>query len=182
MIITIAGMPGSGKTTVAKIIAEKLDLKRYSIGDLQDKIAQDKGITIYELIELEGKDDTIDRKLDAHQEKLGQSEDNFVMDGRLSWHFIPHSKKVFLTVDTPEAARRIFEAKKNESGRDDEPEYDSIEEVVQLITKRNQDDENRYKTFYGVDTSNHLNYNLVVDTTKIPAKQVAQKILDFVQE
>jgi len=182
MIITIAGMPGSGKTTVAKIISEKLNLKQYSMGDLQGKIARDKGITIHELSELEGKDDTIDRELDAYQEKLGQTEDSFVMDGRLSWHFIPHSKKFFLTVETQEAARRIFEAKKNEPGRDDEPEYGSIEEVAQLITKRNQDDESRYKAFYGVDTSDPANYDLVIDTTKIPAEQVADKILDFVRK
>ncbi len=39
MIITIAGMPGSGKTTVAKILADKLNLKRYSMGDLRGKMA-----------------------------------------------------------------------------------------------------------------------------------------------
>jgi len=37
MIITIAGEGGSGKSTVARILAKKLDYKHYSTGDLRGR-------------------------------------------------------------------------------------------------------------------------------------------------
>ena len=39
MIITITGLPGSGKTSVAKHLAKHLHIKHYSMGDLFRKIA-----------------------------------------------------------------------------------------------------------------------------------------------
>jgi len=49
MIITIGGEPGSGKSTVANIVAQKLGYKHYSTGDLRGEIAMRHGLTIDEL-------------------------------------------------------------------------------------------------------------------------------------
>ena len=38
MIITISGLPGSGKSTIGKMLAKKLGYKFYSMGDLRGKI------------------------------------------------------------------------------------------------------------------------------------------------
>ena len=64
MIITISGKAGSGKSTVAKEIARKLELKHYSIGDLMRQMAKEKNISLSELGELAEKDDSIDKELD----------------------------------------------------------------------------------------------------------------------
>lgn len=50
----------------------------------------------------------IDREVDKRQAQLGQVDDNFIIDGRLAFYFIPHSFRVRLVVDSQEAARRIF--------------------------------------------------------------------------
>jgi cytidylate kinase len=42
MIITIAGTVGSGKSTVGRIIAKRLGLKHYSIGDLMREMAEQR--------------------------------------------------------------------------------------------------------------------------------------------
>ncbi|HII15831.1 MAG TPA: AAA family ATPase, partial [Nanoarchaeota archaeon] len=39
MQITIGGVPGAGKSTVAKLIAEKLGYKSYSMGAIRREIA-----------------------------------------------------------------------------------------------------------------------------------------------
>ena len=108
MIITISGMPGSGKSTIAKILAQKLGYKHYSIGDLRGKMALDRHLTIDELNELGKREGWTDREPDEYQKKLGHEEDNFVIDSRLGFYFIPHSFKLFLTVDPEVAAERIF--------------------------------------------------------------------------
>ena len=51
-MITISGMLGSGKSTVAKILAQKLDYGYYSTGNAQREIAQKRGLTTLELNQL----------------------------------------------------------------------------------------------------------------------------------
>ncbi len=167
---------------MAKTIAQKLNLKRYSLGDLQRQVAEERGITIHELSELEIKDDTIDRDLDDYQKTLGEKEDNFVIDGRLSWHFIPNSIKIFLEVSDEEAARRIFEACKEDPARETDMKSDSIELTKKLMIKRSSDDNTRYQQMYGIVYDDPKNFDLVIDTTHIPAERVVEKIIDYINE
>src|SRR3989338_11043792 len=132
MIITLSGMPGSGKTTVAKRIAKKLKLKHYSTGDLRGKIALKHRMTIDELNKLGEKEDWTDKEVDYYQKKLGKTSDNFIIDGRLGFYFIPNSIKIFLKVDLKEGAKRILKAGK----RPDERKYKNVNESLKEIKKR----------------------------------------------
>ena len=88
MIVTISGKAGSGKSTVAKLLSEKLKLRHYSIGDLMRAMASDKGIGLMELNKLAEKDNSIDLELDKMLKELGKTKDNFVVDGRLAAFFM----------------------------------------------------------------------------------------------
>ena len=48
MIITISGTPGSGKSTVAKIIVETLNAERIYVGGIRRELAREKGMTLQE--------------------------------------------------------------------------------------------------------------------------------------
>ena len=166
MIISISGYPGSGKTSVGKILAQKLGLSFYSMGALRGKMARERGMTIDELNALGENEAFTDKEVDDYQKELGKKEDRFVIEGRLSWHFIPNSFKVFLTCDPSEAARRIFEARKRmEEGRDDEPKYENVTQAEDEIRKRMESDDRRYQKYYGVDYKDPANYDAVQDTT-----------------
>ncbi|MBU1035023.1 cytidylate kinase family protein [Patescibacteria group bacterium] len=184
MIITISGVPGSGKTTVAKILAERLGMKFYSMGDLRGKMATERGLTIDELNKLGETEAFTDNDVDTYQTKLGQTEDNFVIEGRLSWHFIPHSFKIFLECDEKEAARRIFLSKGHSSAdRKDEPLYATIEEAAEVIRQRITSDNLRYNKYYGVRYQDKKNYDLIIDTTNLKgAKATAETILEKMEE
>lgn len=175
MIITINGDMGSGKSSVARILAKKLNLKHYSMGDLQGKIAVEKGLDINELSKLEEEDDKIDRMIEERQTRLGEEEDDFVIDSRLGWHCMPDSIKVFLTVNEDEGARRVMQDK-----RADE-KYGSIEEAKESIARRKESEIRRYMRYYGVNHFNLANYDLIIDTTKINQDKVAGKIMKFVK-
>ena len=41
MMITVGGKPGSGKSTVTKILAEMLAYERIAIGDMKRKLAEE---------------------------------------------------------------------------------------------------------------------------------------------
>ena len=63
------------------------------------EIAAKRGITLLELSKLAETDRSIDKELDNYQIQLGKDEDNFIIDARLGWHFIPDSIKIFLDVN-----------------------------------------------------------------------------------
>lgn len=176
MIITISGKPGSGKSTVAKLIAQKLNLKHYSMGDLQREIAKEKGITINELGKLEEQSDEIDKQVEKKQTYLGKSEDNFVIDSRLGYHCIPNSIKIFLDVDEEEAAKRIFKDKRAEEN------FKDVESLKKHLIRRAKSEKKRYKEYYDIDFNNLKNYDLVVDTTNLDIKGVIDKILNFINK
>lgn len=179
MIITISGMPGSGKSSVAKLLAKKIGYKRFSSGDFQRDLAKERGLTIKELGDLEAKDPAIDMLVDKRQEEFGKKQDNFVMDTWLGAKFIPHSKKIFLSADENTRAKRIFNDKTNKQRMDSE-KLESFEETKSNMIKRDKVNVKRWKRYYDFDYTDKKNYDLVIDTTNITIEQVVQKILDFV--
>lgn len=171
MIITISGLPGSGKSTIGKMLAQKLGYKFYSMGDLRGKMAMDRGLTIDELNALGEKEDWTDRQADEYQEKLGKAEDNFIVDGRISFHFIPHSFKVFLDVDLKEAAKRVFA-----NQRPDEAQAKNVEELASRMRARADQDDLRYKKYYGITFRDKKAFDLVIDTTDLTPAEILDRI------
>ena len=121
MIITIAGLSGSGKSTVAGLVAEKLGYRLYSIGEIRRRMALERGMTLDELNRLGEKHDFTDREVDEYQQRLGKEEDNIVIEGRTGAFFVPHSFKAFLKAGIRERAERIFN---DEKKRDAEQHMD----------------------------------------------------------
>ena len=175
MIITISGKPGSGKSTIAKTIAKEMGLKHYSMGGLQREIAKEKGITIVELGKLEEQDDEIDKEIEKKQENLGKNEDDFIIDSRLGYHFIPNSIKIFLDVDEEEAAKRIMSDKR------DEENFKDLESAKKTIRERIDSEVKRFKEYYDIDFGKKEYYDLFIDTTRIDSEKVAEKILNFIK-
>ncbi|MFA6161346.1 MAG: cytidylate kinase family protein [Patescibacteria group bacterium] len=171
MIVTISGVPGSGKTSVGKKIAEKLGFPFYSVGGLRGKMALERGMTLDELNTLGETDKSTDSIVDDYQKELGAKEDNFVIEGRLSWYFIPHSFKIFLDCNIDEATRRIMSSKDD---RPDEHLPAKIDAVKRLTEERMASDMRRYKKYYGLNYTDKSHYDLFIDTT--PLKSVDESV------
>lgn len=177
MIITIAGLPGSGKTTVAKLIAEELGYDRYSIGDLQGELAQKQGLTITERMKLAENNSSIHREVDEKLEEMGKMQDNFVVDTWIGFHFIPESVKVYITVDLDVAGERTF---KDQINRPDEKKYESAEDATEAIQERIQVTDEGFQRLYGVSFLDESHYDFKIDSTDMTPSEVAEKIIDFV--
>jgi len=180
MIITLAGRLGSGKSTVGNKIAEIYHLKKYSTGDFMREMAKERGVSLLELSKMAETDKSIDKELDDRQVKFGQVQDNFIIDARLGWYFIPQSIKIFLDVSYEEAARRIYTDKV--SDRSAESGNDSIEQTLHNIKTRETSERKRYKEYYGLDYMDLKNYDLVVDTTGITLEEVIRRIKAYVDK
>ena len=176
MKITISGKAGSGKSTVAKLLSERLKIKHYSIGDLMRAMAKDKGMTLLELNKSAEKDKSIDFELDNKLKELGKTKNNFVVDGRLTAFFIPDAEvKVFLDTNDKVRAERILK-----DNRDHEKSKD-ISEMIGKISKREESEKKRYKQYYGIDYSDRKPYNLAIDTTNVTPDEVVEMIIGFIE-
>lgn len=178
MIIAICGEPGSGQSSVGKELAKRLGYRFYSIGDMRGKMARERGMTIEELNRLGEREDFTDKEVDDFQEKLGKKEDNFVVVGRTSAHFIPHSFKVLLKAELGVRAQRVFQDSVN---REDES-YSSAGEAGKAITERMESDKRRYRKHYGINPFDEKLYDIVVDTTRIGINEVVDRIMDKMRE
>src|SRR3989344_1039011 len=176
MRITISGKAGSGKSTVAKLLSEKLKLRHYSIGDLMRAMANEKKISLLELNMLAESDKSIDLELDEKLKELGKAKDDFVVDGRLTAFFIPDADvRVFLETDDKVRAERILKDKREHEKSND------VGWMVEKIRKREESEKKRYRQYYGVDYSDKKLYNMVIDTTKMMPDKVVEKIVEFVE-
>ncbi|RJQ15544.1 hypothetical protein C4573_05285 [Candidatus Woesearchaeota archaeon] len=171
MIITITGLPGSGKSTIGKMLAQKLGYTFISMGDLRGKLAVSKGLTIEQLNALGEKEDWTDKLIDEEFKQLA-TQDNLVIDSRVAFHFIPDSFKVFLTVAMEEGAKRILHQK-----RDDES-YSHLQETILALEKRINSDALRYKKYYGFDFRDEKHYDIILDTTITKEEETLNKIMN----
>ena len=176
MIITISGTPGSGKSAVAKLVAKKLGFKHYSNGDFMREMAEERKISLLELSKQAEKDQSIDEEVDQRQISLGRNENNFVIDARLGFHFIPNSIKFYLDADFEERAKRILaDTIRNEHNI-------NLETTKEHMKTREASEQKRYKEYYHLDPSDQSNYDYSIDTTNLSPEQVADKIIELVKK
>jgi len=172
-IITISGSVGSGKSTVAKMLAQTLGWQYYSTGMAQRQIAEEMGLTTIELNALSLKDPSIDQRVDAIFQNPPWGDNDCVVDSRLAFHFIPKSFKICLTVRDEVAGERIF----NDTQRSGENKYDNVQHATAAAIERHQLELDRFKKSYDLDIDNKDNFDLMIDTTHLTPEQTCQAIL-----
>lgn len=176
-IITIAGRPGSGKSTTAKLVAERLSFQHFSSGDLFRKIAKEQNVDLMQANLSAEQNSSIDVAVDGRLREINDTEDNIVIDSRTAWHWMPASFKVFLDLDMKIAAERIL-ADMDEARRASENITADPAAYASVLQDRLDSENRRYKALYGIDPYNLENYDLVVDTAANNVEQVVQKVLE----
>lgn len=181
-IITISGTPGSGKSTVAQKLAEKLNAERIYVGAIRRELAREKGMTLEQLNEYgqthPETDVDIDQKI-AIQARETAKKGPVIVEGRTQFHFIPESFKIFIKVTPEEGARRIWKQIQDaeQKKQRNEGTSESLLEMTADIKKRVESDKKRYKKYYNLDHTDEAHYDLVVDTTRIKPDQALAQIL-----
>ena len=181
MIITITGEPGSGKSTVGKKLAEKLGYERHYIGQICRDAAKDKGMTLAEYNEYGETHPETDLEVDDYQKKLGKEKNNFIIEGRTSWFLIPHSIKLYITVDPLVGAQRVYEELKKENSRNEDKNIDTVEELVKSQQRRMKSDNERYLKYYNKECFNKDNFDFVIDTSNFTPDEVFEKVWEYIE-
>lgn len=172
-IITITGEIGSGVTTVTHKLADALEYRRFSAGGLFRNLASQYGMSVDQLNDYAKKHPIIDREIDALIQRLGEGSE-LVLDARLGFYWIHASFRVYLTVDSDIAAKRIYDDI-HQCGRTEESPA-SIVETITSIQKQAESTQGRYFRDYGIDISNTKPFDLIVDTNGKTPREVVNLI------
>jgi len=166
MKITISGPPGSGTTTVARLLAEKLGFKLISAGEIFRKLAAEKGMTLEEFSKYAESNPDIDFYIDKLQKEMAEKEDNVVVEGRLSGWMIKNAFKVWIYASPEVRYRRIAQREGKDLAR------------VKNETKRREElEKRRYKKFYSIDLDDISIYHLAVNSEHFKPEEIVGIIL-----
>jgi predicted cytidylate kinase len=169
VLITISGLPGSGKTTVARLVAEALQLEHVYAGDIFRRQAEAAGLSLEEYQRRAETDHSIDRALDAQMRDRARA-GHAVLEGRLAAFMADEAGvpalRVFLDASEAVRADRIV-------GREggDAP-------ARRLETQaREASDARRYREIYGFDYHDPGRYDLVLLTDGRDPADLAAEIV-----
>jgi CMP/dCMP kinase len=182
MIISLSGAPGSGKSTIAQLLSDKLGWQRYYIGRIWREMASKHGVDVKEYSKLNESSPNKDREVDEYQRELGKNEDNFIIEGRTSWYFIPQSFKIYLYVEPEEGAKRIFGSLQKKNNRNEGENLATWQDVLASNKERMASDNGRYLKYYGIDVNDKKNFDFYLDTTNLTPEQVFSEVLKWVEE
>ena len=155
-VITIGGLHGTGKSSVADIISKLFNLRRISAGGIFRQLAEERGLTLEEFSRVAEEDETIDRELDGRL-KEEAAKGNVMLDGQLAAVMAgEHADiRILLTASLRTRVKRI-------AARDDV----SYEDALHETETREMIERARYKEFYGYDVADLSIYDLVINTEK----------------
>jgi len=172
IVITVSGPPGSGKTTHAKKIAEKFNLRYFSTGKYFRQMALKLGISLEKFHSKAEVNSKFDFKADnktIEEAKKG----NVVIDGHLTgWMAKDYADiKIYLTAPLKTRAKRIAK-------RDGK----SIEDALEEIRIREESNKRRYLKYYGINLDDLSIYDIVINTEKWKEEEVSQilgKLIEY---
>ncbi len=176
-IITLGGLPGSGKSTVKRLLAEKLGYNMLSTGDFVREMAADRNMSLEEFNELVRHDKTIDELIDSRLTEIETHGDKYIIDSHLAYHFVPSAFSVFLTISEETSARRIFNDAHSETRKKSGDVMDTFEEALERTQKRIHNHLERYEKHYGINPYIPSQYAFVIDTEHMSAEAVTDAIL-----
>ena len=169
--ISLAGDLGSGKSTVAKILIDRLGAEKYATGEAMRKFADELGMTVGEFNTYMETHPEYDKLIDRGLMDLSDDDRFLIIDSRMAWHFTKGTFKIYLSSDIETSSVRIMSA--NRQGEHDK----TLEETMKNTRARRLSEQKRYSELYGVDIKDLTNYTLVVDTTVATPSEIADVII-----
>jgi len=167
--ITISGTPGSGKTTVARLLEKKLGLKHIYLGMIFRELADKCKMSLEEFGKYCEEHCEIDKELDNRQLEI-LKKGNVILEGRLAGWLAYRNKipafKVLIDADLETRAKRIINR-----------EEGLIEKRKKEIRKREKCEAKRYKEYYGINLKDKSIYDAVIDSAHKTPEEIVELIV-----
>lgn len=153
MIVTVGGQAASGKSTLAKALAQRLGFRHLSAGQTMREMARERGAPLIEFSKYAERHPEVDREIDDRQKKAAKGD--CVVDGRLSKYFLDPDLSIWLIAPADVRARRVL-------GRGEK--YPTLGKARTELDVRDASERKRYLKFYKIDLGDLSVYDLVINT------------------
>lgn len=170
MLITLSGLPGSGTSTVARMVASELGLDHLDGGTVFRALAAEQGLTLAAFAELAEGDDEIDRRLDDRLTERARAGD-VLLESRLAGWLVTRASldalRVWIECDEHRRAERV-------GARDGHAAADALAHN----RVREASERARYRSYYGIDLTDLGVYDLVLDSAERTPAALATEIAE----
>jgi cytidylate kinase len=170
MLLSMSGLPGSGTTTVSKLLAEHYGVDLVNAGDVFRGLAKEHGMTLAEFGALAESDASIDVKIDERQKEIANTRDDIILEGRLAGHMAEKALKVWIKAPIDVRVKRI-------SGR----EGASFDVMLDETIRREASEAVRYKEIYEIDIEDMSVYDLVIDSGKWDQFEIVKILMTAIE-
>jgi len=162
LVIALAGLHGTGKSSQAKKIASEFNLDYISIGMIFRELARRKNMDLKTFSVYSEGHPEIDKELDDLIVQKAK-EGNIIIDSQLAaWKSKEHADiKILLTAPLEVRVQRIANR--------DQTTYD---EALSETIKREESERKRYLKLYNIDIENKNIYDLILNTESLSIEQV----------
>ena len=167
MIITIGGLAGTGTTTTAETLSQKLNIPYISAGFIFREMAAERGMSVLEFSEFAEGNIYIDKEIDKRQALKAKETENLIVEGRLSAYFVDNADlKIWLITPFDVRSKRI-------STREDK----SVQMAKEEIIIRERSEALRYMEIHDIDISNMEIYDLIINTDSFNPDSLSEIII-----
>ena len=168
--ITISGMPGSGKSTVARILTERLGCTYVNGGQIFRDAATARGMRLAEYATYVGEHPAIDRELDDELLQRARAHEDLILESRLAGWLTMHAGipalRIWITADEETRVARLM---RRDGG--------THEEAIARLRARASGEAERYLRTYGLDLHDESPYDAIIRTDDRTPENVAEEIL-----
>jgi predicted cytidylate kinase len=172
MIIVFSGLHGTGKSTIARRVAEALHATYYSTGNAFRDLAKEKGLTLEEFSRMAEGNFAIDKELDQKILTLAKTGKDFVFDGQLPAYLLGDLVDFAILLQCETKVR--IERMRLRDGRDF-----AAQEHETLM--REESERQRFLQIYQIDMQDAAliarTYNYILDVTTLSIDEVFEKCL-----
>lgn len=169
-LVAVAGLPGTGTTTLCRILSQRLGLPHVYAGQFFRQMAKEHGMDVNQFGEYAEQHPEIDTELDRRMIEVAKAR-GCILEGRMvAWQLQQASAgglKVLL--EAPEQVRAQRVAKRE--GMAD------VDEVLAQNRHREASEAKRYREFYGFDPNDPRHYDLVIDSSDKTPDQIADLVV-----
>ncbi len=177
IVICVTGMSGCGKSTAARRLARKYELRYFSGGDMLKALAVKTGYKPRErgwweteegrsFLQQRTRDQEFDKRVDEELMELARR-GNVVLDSwTMPWLLEEEAFKVWLEVSPDERARRL--ARRDRI---------SVKEALRALEEKDGKTKGIYKRLYGFDLGEDFSpFDLILDTNQLKSDEVFQAL------
>lgn len=180
VIICICGMAGSGKSTVAKRLAQKYGLKYYSGGDALKALAIEEGYKSVKhgwwetgegmrFLERREKDSKLDKAVDKKLLEFAK-QGNVVLDSWTMPWLLKDGFKIWLGASQEKRAKRIT----NRDGI-------TVKKALKALRNKEKRTQTIYKKLYGFNLGEDFTpFHLILDTNNLNVEEVFQALCQVI--